>query len=121
MGTYKGRLWLAPNNDSKVRVEVHLDDEKITITSNETVIGDWLMSEVDIGHVGNHVHLFVEDEQLVIAPTDPELVQALLEPGTIEEVPPAQGQEPTNESSDQPQGPTRRGAHKASRRMRWKW
>lgn len=81
MSMYKGRLWLVPNRDSKLRVEIHLDSESIKITSNETLIGDWPISEVELREVGNNtLRLCVEGEEVVVSSRDPQFMPSLLGP-----------------------------------------
>lgn len=77
MSMYMGRLWLVPDRDSKLRVEIHLDSESIKITSNEVVIGDWSISEVEVKEVGNNsLRLYVEGEEVVVSSRDPDFMPA---------------------------------------------
>lgn len=123
MGTYSGRLWLESHTSDKLNVQILLDEETIRITSNGALIGNWPMSEVEIGHVGQNLHLFVEGEHMVIAPVDPQLVPAVLSPESITEEPQTPQVVPTESNETQPsqKDSSGRGAHKAKRRMRWKW
>lgn len=124
MGTYSGHMWLAPHQSDKLEVQILLDEEAIRITSNGALIGDWAMSDVEIGHVGQNLHLFVEGEQIVIAPTDSRLVPAMLDPSSIEQAAPEpepDTSQPEPEMPSSSKGTSKKGAHKAKRRMRWKW
>lgn len=79
MKTYSGRLWLTPDKDSKLRVEIRLRDERIRITSNEDVIGDWPLAGVGVRSTGStEVRLAVEGEELVIFTRDADFVPTML-------------------------------------------
>ncbi|MFP3882626.1 MAG: hypothetical protein ACLFRT_15360 [Actinomycetota bacterium] len=81
MSTHKGRLWLVPERDSKLRVDIHLDSERIRIASHGVVIGDWSLSEIDVREIGNNRARFVvEGEEVVISSRDPQFMPSLLCP-----------------------------------------
>lgn len=103
-------MWLVPDRFADVIVEVHLDDDRIRIVSNEIIIGDWPWTEVDIETSDDGIHLFAEAEELVIRPDEFGFKAAL--PGAL-----AQAQTPDSESRPR----SRRGAHAAPTRMRWRW
>ena len=78
MKTYSGRLWLVPHRDSKLRVEIELDDEKLRITSNDNLIGDWRLSELIVRSSSRtEVRLSAEGEELVIFTRDPDFMPTL--------------------------------------------
>jgi hypothetical protein len=75
---YSGRLWLVPHRDSKLRVEIELRDEKIRIVSNDEVIGDWHLAEVDLySTTSTEAYLGVEGEELVIFTRDADFIPAM--------------------------------------------
>lgn len=78
MATFKGRLWLVPDRVSEVSVEIHVDEERIKLTSNKTVIGDWPFSDVNIESRDHDIHIFVEGEELVVWSHDPGFAPVLL-------------------------------------------
>lgn len=79
MATYDGRLWLVPHRDSKLRVEIELRDEKIKITSNGELIGDWPLADVIVLSTNRtEAHLAVEGEELVIFTRDANFVPAMM-------------------------------------------
>lgn len=81
MSMHKGRLWLVPERDSKLRVDIYLDSEHMRITSHGVLIGDWPISEVEVREIGsNRVRLFVEGEEVVVSSRDPEFMPSLLDP-----------------------------------------
>ncbi len=81
MDTYEGRLWLVPDRESTLGVEIHLDEGTIKITSNDTVIGEWDLSDVLVREIGqDNVRLFVEGEELMVSSGDPEFMPALVGP-----------------------------------------
>lgn len=81
MTTHSGRLWLLPDRDSKVRVDIYLDAERIRITSNEVVIGDWPISEVVVKEIGNNrVSLLLEGEEVVVSSRDPQFMPSVIQP-----------------------------------------
>jgi len=78
VATFKGRLWLVPDRVSEVSVEIHLDEERIKLTSNRTVIGDWPLSDVNIELRDHDIHIFAEGEELVVWSHDPGFAPVLL-------------------------------------------
>lgn len=81
MSMHKGRLWLVPERDSKLRVDIHLNSAHMRITSHGVLIGDWPISEVEVREIGNNrVRLLVEEEEIVVSSRDPEFMPALLAP-----------------------------------------
>ena len=78
MKKYDGRLWLVPFRDSKVRVQIELDEDKIRITSKKTIIGDWPLPDVIVRSIGRtEARLSVEGEELVVFSRDADLMPAL--------------------------------------------
>ncbi len=68
MDTYEGLLWLVPDRESTLGVEIHLDEENIKITSNDTLIGEWELSKILVREIGsNNVRLLVEGEEVVVS------------------------------------------------------
>lgn len=87
MSMHMGRLWLVPDRDTKLRVEIHLDSENIKIASNDTVIGNWPIADVEVREVGiNKVRFFVEGEEVIVASRDPQFMPALLEPLGVDQL-----------------------------------
>lgn len=78
MRTYSGRLWLVRDQHSEVGVEIGLDEERVRITSNGILIGDWPFEDVDIRRRGDDIHLFAEDEELGISSEDRGFSRAML-------------------------------------------
>lgn len=75
---YSGRMWLVPHRDSKLRVEIELRDEKMRIVSNDEVIGDWHLAEVDLySTTSTEAYLGVEGEELVIFTRDADFIPAV--------------------------------------------
>lgn len=80
MRTFSGRLWLIQDRHSEVGVEVSLDEERMRITSNGTVIGDWAFDDVDIKRRGENIHVFAEDEEVIISSAERGFADAMLKP-----------------------------------------
>lgn len=78
MKTYSGRLWLVPHPESKLRVEIVFDDEKMKITSDDNIIGDWPLPDVTVRSTSRtEARLYVEGEELVVFSRDPDFMPAL--------------------------------------------
>ena len=143
MRTFSGRLWLVQDRYSEVRVQVQLDEERITITSNGTVIGDWPFAEVELKRDTDGIHIFAEDEELVISSREPGFNRAMLRrrPGrrmpeiSPEELPGSKAMESPDEDSgsetddreDSAEETTkrrkrkRRGAHREPWSLKLRW
>lgn len=81
MSSYAGRLWLVPDRETTLGVEIHLDEASIKITSNGTVIGEWKMSDVVVREIGpDSVRLVIEGEEVIVSSHDPEFMPALVGP-----------------------------------------
>jgi hypothetical protein len=81
MDTYEGRLWLVPDRETTLGVEIHLDEGSLKITSNDTVIGEWDLSEVLVREIGrDNVRLVIEGEEVVVSSGDPDFMPALVGP-----------------------------------------
>lgn len=81
MDSYEGLLWLVPDHESALGVEIHLDEASIKITSNDTVIGEWELSEILVREIGrNNVRLLVEGEEVIVSSGDPNFMPALVGP-----------------------------------------
>lgn len=78
MAIFKGQLWLATDRVGEVSVEIFLNEERIKLMSNGTEIGDWPLSEVKMELKDHDVHLFVEDEEMVIWSSDPGFTPAMV-------------------------------------------
>lgn len=128
MGHHNARMWLARSQGDRLEVLVDLDDERLSITSNGASIGDWALSDLEIVQALRNLHVFVEGEHLVIAPTDPDFAADVRAFGA----PPEERESgPTREvgalnggsgvGSEEARAKPRRGAHRAPARMRWKW
>jgi hypothetical protein len=71
---------LAPHREPNLRVEIELRDEKIKITSNDEVIGDWPLAEVTFrSTTSTETHLLVEGEELVIFTRNADFIPAVTE------------------------------------------
>jgi len=76
---YTGRLWLARDTGSKLRVEIQLKMEAIKIVSTYVVIGDWPLSDVDVRALSDtSVRLRVEGEDVIVSSRESEFVSALV-------------------------------------------
>lgn len=81
MDTYEGLLCVVPDRQSTLGVEIHLDEESIKITSNDTVIGEWELSEILVREIGrNNVRMVVEGEEVIVSSGDPDFMPALVGP-----------------------------------------
>lgn len=140
MRTFSGRLWLAQDRYSELGVQIRLDEERITITSNGSVIGDWSFDDVSVRKDADGIHLFAEDEELVIASRDPGFNRAMLRPvvfdlteSTDEQVSPvtrllrsedagAETVDEDREADDEsPRKRSRKGAHREPWSLKLRW
>lgn len=81
MDTYEGLLCLVPDRESTLGVEIHLDEASIKITSNDTVIGEWALSEILVREIGrDNVRMVVEGEEVIVSSGDPDFMPALVGP-----------------------------------------
>lgn len=78
MSIFRGQLWLVPDRVNEISVEIFLNEERIRLVSNGTVIGDWPLADVKMELIDNDVHLYVEDEELVLWSSDPDFTPALV-------------------------------------------
>ena len=110
MAIFKGQLWMVPDRVNEISVEIFLDEERIKLISNGNEIGDWQLADVEMELQDNDIHIFVEDEELVVWSSDPDFAPALV------------GQE--IEEDFEPyipwDSPARRGAHIRRKRSLWR-
>lgn len=78
MAIFKGQLWLATDRVGEISVEIFLNEERIKLVSNGTEIGDWALSDVKMELKDHDVHLYVEDEEMVIWSSDPGFTPAMV-------------------------------------------
>ena len=136
MRTFSGRLWLVKDRYSEIDAEllIDLDQERIRITSDAIVIGDWSFDELDVTRDEKEIHLTVEGEELVMVSGDiwfaPALEQvfAALNRGrhSAGSIPPARasGDLNTDENTDAVRSVERRrrrGAHRRRGSFKFKW
>ena len=141
MRTFSGRLWLVKDRYSEVRVQVQLDDERITIISNGTVIGDWPFADIEIKRDVDGIHVFAEGEELVIASRESGFNRAVLHQrsagqtpeGSSAHLPGSKAMEPGGEdpeTEDREESPKvdsrrqkrkRRGAHREPWSLKLRW
>lgn len=84
MAIFKGQLWLVPDRVGEVSVEIFLNEERIKLMSNGTEIGDWPLEKVKMELKDNDIHLYVEDEEMVIWSSDPGFTPAMIGEDAVE-------------------------------------
>lgn len=134
MRTFSGRLWLVKDRYSEVEAEVllDLDQERLRITSNETLIGDWSFDELDVARDAEEIRLTVEGEELVVVSGDvwfaptleqvfaPSKRQRIVREATDDDT--TSPETGTDHASEDPAGGSRRrGAHRRRGSFKLKW
>lgn len=75
---FRGQLWLVPDRVREISVEIFLNEERIKLISDDTEIGDWPLSDVEMELRDNDIHMFVEGEELVVWSSDPGFAPSLV-------------------------------------------
>ena len=66
MGNYSGFLYLGGDDQTAVKVEVDLTDERLSVQSGDVEVGDWDLSEIRINALGDGFHVRAEGEEVVL-------------------------------------------------------
>lgn len=70
MGRYQGMLRLAHAADSPVRVELDLEDERVTIRAGSALIGEWSISELGIRGQDDGFHMRAGGDEMIVDLTE---------------------------------------------------
>ena len=70
MGRFDGSLRMEGEGDSGLDVVIDLENERMLIRTEHTVLGEWSMSDVGIHSENDGFHLRIEGEKVVMTTSD---------------------------------------------------
>ena len=70
MAEFGGHLHLLDRGQTRLRVSIDLDEERLTIRAGSSLIGTWALSEVGVRGEDDGFHLRLEGEEVVISTND---------------------------------------------------